>query len=278
MKIFEYKHADLGFAFGRISKALHDYAPSNISWVQDIDSCDIVLVHEVGAGEVPVMEQVLSHNKKLIIFQHTYFTSEYFNWNEFWERAELVVSFHDLRTYVPTSTANLFTTPWGADNKIFSRLAVRKFRKVFTTGYIKETENLFELYQACENTQNTMYHTGADFKFGKYYSHLSFLNDRDFNLMLNSCQYISCLRDIEGFEMMGVEGLFCGARPIVPDLPTYRWYKDHAIFIDMKGDIVKQLENTLNISPKEPDLQEMKEIKDKFSWQNIIPKIFMGIK
>jgi glycosyltransferase involved in cell wall biosynthesis len=276
MKVCEFLNPNWGHAFFRISKALHDYSPKEIEWT-DFEHADTYLVHVVGGGEIPEMEKGLEKKKKLIIFQHVYFTGGVYDWSQYWKQALLTVSFHNLKDYT-NKDFNFYSTPWGADSKLFSRLAIKKSYKVFTTGHIAETENIDKLYLACKNIKQTMYHTGTNFEFGEYYKYLPFLNDREFVVMLNGAQYISCLRDIEGFEMMGVEGLFCGARPIVPDLPTYRWYKDHGIFIDMNKDIVKQLEIILNSTPEEPSPLEMKEIHNKFSWQNLIPRIFQEIK
>jgi hypothetical protein len=46
----------------------------------------------------------------------------------------------------------------------------------------------------------------------------------------------------------------------------------------MNKDIVKQLEIILNTVPNEPSINEMKEIKFKFSWDQIVPKIFAELK
>lgn len=273
MKVCDYVSKNWGLAFGRISKAFHDYSPEWVEWT-DFAHCDTYMVNIVGGGEIQEIEKGLAHNKKLLLVQHTYFTGGDYDWLQYWKQALLTISFHDLKHYFPNEQFNFYATPWGADSKLFSRLALRKYRKVFTTGHVAETEDIDKLYEACKNTKNTMYHTGNNFEFGEYYKYLKYMSDPDLNVTLNSVQYVSCLREIEGFEMMGVEGLFCGARPIVPNLPTYRWYKDHAVFVDTTTDVVKQLESILNIVPKEPDGYEMSEIKKKFEWKNIIRNIF----
>ena len=274
IKIYEYQNKNLGMAFKRISKALHDYSPPDIKWTDYAGSASIILVHVVGGGEVPIMENVLESGRKLLIIQHVVKTGGVYPWNEYFKQAILSVSFHDLASYYPKDRFNSYSTPWGYDPKEFSRIEMPKKRKVLGTGYVADTECLDKLYQACLNTDNIMYHTGKDFEFGKNYYHLPWLNDVGFNEMLNSVQYTSCLRDIEGFEMMGVEGLVCGAVPIVPALDTYRWYRKHGIFVDMHSDITKQLEDILVLTPTPPDEDELEEIHQKFSWECIVPKIF----
>lgn len=274
LRIYEYTNPAWGTAFKRISKALHDYAPENVKWIDYPGGAQIILVHVVGGGEVPIMEDVLESGRKLLIVQHVVKTGGTYNWNEYFKQAILSISFHDLHSYYPKDKFNAYSTPWGFDPKEFSKLDIPKNRKVIGTGYVADTECLDKLYTACFNTKNYMFHTGKDFEFGEYYKHVPWLTPEQFNIMLNSVQYTSCLRDIEGFEMMGVEGLVCGAIPIVPDLSTYRWYRKHGIFIDMKKDIVKQLEDILVLTPTPPNEDELEEVHQKFSWEYIVPAIF----
>ena len=258
-KFFQVTRPEWGFAFSRIKKAIEQYAPSNIEWSKTKEEADVQIIHIVGTGEIPFIEEALDNRKKIILIQHVFFTGGVCDWNKYWERSLLTLSFHNLIDYVPESKAHLLSLPWGCDPKEFNRLAVKKRNKIFTTGHIAETESIDLLYEACKNTNQLMYHTGTNFGWDtKFYKFLPFQKDHEFNLLLNSIQYVLAARKIEGFEMAAVEGLFCGCRPIVPNLPTYRWYKDHGIFIDMNKDIVKQLEIILNSTPIEPNREEMK--------------------
>ena len=277
IKLFEYQNPSWGTAFKRISKAFHDYSPSNIQWKEYAGSADVVMVHVVGTGEIPIIEKVLKAGKKIIIVAHIYRTGGNIDWETLLPEAILSVSFHDFKSYFPNLNCNFYSTPWGVDNTIIYDMNIPKTRKILSTGYVADTECLDKLYQACVNTNNFMYHTGKNFEFGEKYVHIPWLNDQGFNTMLNSVQYTSCLRDIEGFEMMGAEGLFCGARPIVPDLPTYDWYEDFGYYVDMQKDIVKQLEDLLLLTPPVPKEDEMQRIRELFDWKNIVPSIFERI-
>ena len=74
-----------------------------------------------------------------------------------------------------------------------------------------------------------------------------------------------------------LEALFCGARPILYDLPSFRWYKGHAVFLNasIRGDelsdaIVEALQN-----PAEPvTADELTTLHATFSWQTIVPALF----
>jgi hypothetical protein len=277
MLVYEYRDPQWGRAFSRISDALHKHSPERIEWV-DHKSCEVALVHVVGGGEVKVIQSALDNYKKVVIFQHCYFTSMYDHWLDYWKQSNLTLSFHDLQSYTPEKF-NFYSTPLGADTDTF-RLINQGDRplKAFTTGHVASTENIDKIYQACNLTGNTLYHTGENFRYGHHYQFMEYMNDSAFVGILNNTQYIPCLREIEGFEMMGVEGLFCGARPIVPNLPTYRWYEGHAEFVDTQNNLLNQLVEIFNREPKPLTSDEYYELDLKFSWRNIVKNIFSKIE
>lgn len=59
------------------------------------------------------------------------------------------------------------------------------------------------------------------------YQHKAFLGINEFRDLLQTVTYVPVLRRSEGFEMMGVEALFSGTRPIVYETriesKPYRW-------------------------------------------------------
>ena len=277
MRVFEHKDHNLGKAFDRISKAFHQYSPEWIEWVSDPTISEMEILHAVGGGEVIPIENCISAGLKTIIIQHTYFTSGYYDWPKLWEEANLTVSFHDLTKYTDKKF-NFLHCPWGADKNTFYTTTSIRNRKVFTTGHVASTECIDKLYAACVLSNKDMYHTGEDFKFGSRYHFLPYIEDNELRQILNESQYISCLRDVEGFEMMGIEGLFCGATPIIPNIDTYDWYSKYSKVIDMKGNIVDQLVSILNEDPKEITLPELEEIRNTFDWKTIVTNIFTKIR
>jgi hypothetical protein len=274
MKAYNYRDQRWGRAFNRIEDALHKYS-YGVEWT-DLEHCDVAIVNVVGGGEASVIQNALDNHKKTVIFQHCYFTSMYDNWLDYWKQANLTISFHDLQSYTPEKF-NFYSTPLGADTEYFKNYNQERTVRAFTTGHVAETENIDKIYQACKESGHTLYHTGENFRYGSNYRFLSYMSDLAFVNMLNSTSYIPCLREIEGFEMMGVEGLFCGARPIVPKLPTYRWYEGHAEFVDTQNNLVEQLVNIFNREPKPISKEEYYEIDRKFSWKNIVKNIFEKI-
>ena len=273
MKLFEYKNPSWGIAFTRISDALHKFAPDWVEWVQDYDTCDIALIHVVGTGEIELLEKP----KPKVIIQHCYFTAGApgVNYIKFWKQSILTVSFHNLPSYTDRKFP-FYHMPWGADADMFKLLLnTPRTIKILATGHVAETEGIDKVFEAARNTGTVLYHTGHNFNWDKsHYTFLQNLNDSQFVELLNSVQYVSALRFIEGFELMAIEGLFCGARPIIPNDPTYDWYREYAYTIDRNSDIVKQLENIIKNPPRPILTDEYETIVQKFSWQTLIPNFY----
>jgi hypothetical protein len=277
MKVYEYANPSWGKAFSRISFELRKHAPEWVEWVSSMDDCEIAIVHEVGGAETIQMRDALEKRKKLVIVQHTYFTSGYSRWEEIWEQAMLTTSFHNLPEYT-TKKFEFHHTPWGADPDIFYLENYSRSIKVFSTGHVSRTENLDKVYDACLKTHNTMYHTGENFKYGLMYRFMPYMTDDKLRTTLNQTEYVPCLREYEGFELMGIEGLFCGARPIVPNLPTYDWYRRYSYVVDMRMDVTEQLVGFLSNPSLPIPPEEYKEIVSIFSWGRIIKDIYTAIQ
>lgn len=113
--------------------------------------------------------------------------------------------------------------------------------------------------------------------------HLGFVSDDEFVHEMQSAAYVSALRKTEGFELAGVEGLFCGARPLVYDIPTYRWYRGHAVFMpDPRRTPSASMFDTLVDALKAPARpvtpEEHVELRRHFSWTKIVPTLYEKIR
>lgn len=110
-----------------------------------------------------------------------------------------------------------------------------------------------------------------------FHDSLGRVDDAEMVREMQSARYAAVLRKFEGFELPGIESIFCGARPIVWDIPTYRWYRGHALFLDakLKGEAsTDQLEGFLRTPPKPVGDAEMEILHEKFSWQRLSPRFF----
>lgn len=277
MKIYEFKNPNWGIAFTRISNALHDHSPNWVEWTINEDKADLRIIHVVGGGEIPELQKP---GPKVII-QHCYFTASAneYNYDKYWEQAVLTSSFHNLPNYT-NKKFNFHHMPWGASPEIFYRIPeIHKDFPIIATGHVSETECIDKVYEACKTLKLRMLHTGQNFLWDtKYYMYLPYITDKGFNELLNRCNYVSALRLIEGFELMAIEGLFCKARPIVPENSTYDWYREYGYTIDSKKDIVEQLKDILSQPPRIFTEEEYKIIVDKFAWKTIVPNFFTKIK
>lgn len=276
MKIQEIKHKDLGKCMDRISLAFHTHFP-NVEW--GANSPDLKLVYLFGDGEKKILDQ-LDNLDNVILFQITYFTGDIppETWLPYWKRAKLVISFHDLKSYYPNEDFNFLLTPLGAEPELFPVSLEPRTLKVFTTGHVFETECLDSIFLACTETKTKMYHTGEDFKwYPEAYQFLPYMNDAEFLGYLQKSQYIAGLRLIEGFEMMCIEGAMTGAVPIVPNLPTYSFYKDIGIYIDVNKNIVQQLKDVFERPYSPLTLEQIKYTRETFAWSTICKPLYNRI-
>ena len=282
IKIWEFTRPTWGVVFKKISTYLRKYSPDWIQWTNNMNESDLQIVHVVGTGECSIMDTC----KNLIVFQQCYSTAQadIVSYDTYWERSILSISFHPLNEYTHKKF-NFLRTPLGADPTIFRQRPVQKLFDVCVTGYVPETECIDKLYTAVSTSGKKMIHTGQDFSkiFGwspQHYLYRTFMPEEKLAETLCQSRYVSCMRLEEGFEVMGVEGLMCGTRPIVPNLRTYDFYKEHAEFVDVSNPnlIVDQLIKILNTEPKPIDQNEMQTIVHTFSWKNIVDNIFSTLQ
>ena len=81
--------------------------------------------------------------------------------------------------------------------------------------------------------------------------------------------------------MAGVESLFSGTRPIVYDLPSFRWYRGHAEMITPASngsETFERLAAVLASEPRPVSDAEMGELHAKFAWQTIVPSLFERVR
>jgi len=90
---------------------------------------------------------------------------------------------------------------------------------------------------------------------------------------LNRCAWVSGLRYGEGFELPVIEGLACGARPIVFDRADMRdWYAGHAVFVpELTGRDLEDVLTAVMAQPPDPvTLAERESILRRFDWEPIV--------
>jgi hypothetical protein len=273
MKIQEISNPALGKAFDRISLAFHKHFP-NVEWTDQ--NPDIKTIQLLGQGEVDLLNK-MDRLDNVILFQMNFHTSGVSAevWQELWKKCKLVISFHDLKSYYPDLEFNFYRTALGAEPEEFPvNLSIPRDNKVFSTGHVAETEGLDLIYEACKKTNNIMFHTGENFHWGSNYHFIPYMSNAMFSKSLQTVQYVPGLRFIEGFELMCIEGAMTGAVPIVPNLPTYDFYKDFGIYIDTNKNIVEQLVNIFDSEYKPLSIEQINYVRNIFSWDRICSEIY----
>jgi len=110
-----------------------------------------------------------------------------------------------------------------------------------------------------------------------FHDNLGRISDAQMVAEMQGARYAAVLRKHEGFEMPGIESIFCGARPIVYDLPSFRWYKGHAVFLNASFGPAEHSAELIAVLKQPPAVvtdAELTELRNKFAWQRIVPALF----
>lgn len=281
VRIFEDNNPNFGKAFQRIGGALRSYSPDDVTWVDNKELADLFVVHVVGGEEFGKLLRGEYDLSRTIIVQHCLYTTDITvdKWQPIWKESRAVVSWNNLYNVIPDGT-KFVRIPWGADENLFSVTpSYNKNIKVFATGHVAKSECIDDIYEACKATGNIMNHTGENFKWdSRFYKFHSYMNDGMYSSLLGRSQYVAGLRIIEGFEMACIEGAMTGSVPIVPNLPSYDFYKDFGIMIDMKLPVADQLISIFNDEYKSLSKDQIDYVRNEFSWKNVCSRFYKELE
>jgi len=152
-------------------------------------------------------------------------------------------------------------TPWGVDHRKFIRMNIPRDIDLVYTGLVAETEAHNEIEKACSELNARCFHAKGD------------LSDFELVYILNRARYVSAMRHHIGFELIGLEGAFCGSVPLYLDYPIYRlWFNNIGVFINPRN-IVEDLKRILKQDPKPIPLEKL----EMFKCENISRKVWEKI-
>ena len=274
----------LSRAMDRVADALKKFAPPTVQIVNDIPQADVVFLHVIGFPETWSAVQTLrSRGKKYVILQYCMRSTQEPKleaWLDIWRGAEAVYSYFDLEAYwkedggsgtLKDLDIEFVHAPLGADSKVFAYPGdvARKFT-ILTSGYLPEWEGVLEAHQAVVNTDGVMIHLGpGDARYSHRVDQILGCTDQVLARRYQQCKYVAGLRRAEGFELPAVEGLLCGARPIVFDRPHYRqWYGNFAEYIP-EGDFettAKAIQDIFEAEYRSVTTEERFAAASLFSW------------
>lgn len=276
----------------RIATALRRYAPPNVSISTFPRNNDLTVIYAIGRRDAieRQVEDILKRGKKYAIIQvclRSTMSPKTQDWFDIWRNAAVVWSYYDLDAAINADAEplpgfdgyyhlpNFYHAPLGADAEVFQ--LQRNLKKggdyiIMSSGQSRLSESVRECHLAAREVGRESVHLGADLKLPFVHCYSS-VPDSILRGLYNMCEFVSGLRRKEGFELPAVEGLLCGARPVVFDTPDYHWnYGPHAEYIqetDRQG-VVDQLVELFKRGARPVTADEREQAVERFNWEKIV--------
>lgn len=231
-------------AMVRIARALSTHHPSHVKIVNDRRDADLLILYVIGLDAVEFVSH-LPPTQKVAVIQCCLYPGAptYHQWHPLWRRASLVMSYYNLLTNSQDVGFRFYHSPLGLDPAFANSIeggdtggsgtGSPRLPLVITCGRVSGPgcEAIEEVWQAAHIAQHRVIHLGPPDIQGirdptTRYPHVSFTQPHDkalANLYL-SARWVAALRHVEGFELPAIEGLVCGARPILFDQPDLRYW------------------------------------------------------
>lgn len=258
----------------RVAAALAEHAPAHVEITGRRDAADLVVSHVIGP------DSDLPAPRREAVIQYCLRSSASFDWPSRWRDAALVWSYYDLPALGFTDM-NFYHAPLGVD-AVFCEMPIATHQRthVMTSGYVSSAkgEAIEEMAMAAWMLGMPVKHLGPSniegmsMSPGEGWTSLFDISDKALREHYHTCLWVSGLRHWEGFELPVIEGLACGARPIVFDRPDMRqWYDEHAVFVPEStgSELVGHLLDVLDEEPEPVDEAERAWVAERFSWKTI---------
>ena len=268
----------------RIATALRRYAPPDVEVVSAQAEADLVILYAIGRCEALLREAdaIWSRVRKYAVIQVCLRSTQKphtSNWLPLWDKATVIWSYYDLRRAMEEDSIyyrlndNFYHAPLGADASVFYPRGANQFGYyiIATSGLSRLSESVRECILAAKQVDWYVLHIGAWMKGTE--DCLVDVDDEELACGYSNCHFVSGLRRTEGFELPAIEGLLCGARPIVFNTPDYKWnYGDHAEYIqetDRQG-VVEQLVQLFRRGARPVTEEELQRARQRYNWETII--------
>lgn len=293
-KYFDYKMkiyctAPDDHALKRVEKALIQYAPSDVEFVSDKKQADLVILHVTGRLEHTQREvdRIRKRGQKYAVIQYVVRSSinpDLIDWlDSVWLNAEMVWSYYDIgndltdeyerKTAQHCHLNNLYHAPLGVDSEVFQDRHIERDFMIGCSGRHALSESVKECVMAAKANNGRTFHLGHDLRRGSDVLCVKGMTDYTLSHFYSRCEFVSGLRRIEGFELPVIEGLLCGARPIVFDRPEMRhWYGEIAEFIHegTREEVTEQLTSLFKRGARPIKQWEKDLVRERFDWKTII--------
>ena len=300
----------------RVCGALRDFAATSehpVCFVGTREGADVELVHLDRETEASRALSRPAHAPPFVAFQHglAFADAPRSLFRAVWKRSILTVSFQDLAADASNASFAFMPMPWGADDGMFTPSSTDTHpttrRSILMMGDQPDIESLGEILFAAAHANLTVRHIGdpinqlcgacgrflttpflcepLDALGGRspcaFHTNLGRVSDAQLVKEMREALYVPALRKFEGFEISGAEALFCGTRPIVYDISTYRWYTGHAAFVPSGLESTALFHRLVGIfqrSPQPVSRSELRELHATFAWGRLVPRLFARIR
>jgi len=266
----------------RIERALARYAPTGVTLVHREAEADVVLLH-VGGRFDHVSRHVADlrlRGKQYVILQLVLRACSHprtADWLPLWKDALFVWSYYDLLDEMRIDRVSpegvvFYYSPLGVDPTIFRPTGGPRPYLIFVEGDNPERDSVIEINRACRRTGAKFVHVGPKLlDHPGRIEHRENVSDDELVGLYNSCQFVSGLRTIEGFELCAAEGLLCGARPILFDRRDQRgWFGVFAEYMpENHAHIANWLGEFLTEGARPVSDVELAAARYAFSWERI---------
>jgi glycosyltransferase involved in cell wall biosynthesis len=284
MRVYVTPPSNMSRAMFRVARALRRYAPKDIEVVDDIRDADTQILHVIGRDVLTYDSR--AENVAVIQYCTDGCRTQLEEWAFLWQRSLAVWSYYDLRSLMP-SDANFYYAPLGIDSAFrsdYDRDAKRDIG-VVTSGYVNGScaEAIEEVAHAASRAGLKTVHIGPipinlTRELPNTFSNAFNISDFQLASIYRRAQFVSGLRHVEGFEMPAIEGLACGARPIVFEREDMRsWYDDCAMFVYEDASLETNLEAIFKQGAAVVTPAERESALRRFDWQRIIDGFWQSV-
>jgi hypothetical protein len=279
LKAFVKAPGAMSRAMFRVEKALTRYAPRDVEIVQRAKDADVQILHVIGGDALSYQ----SDAARTAAIQYCVSTAGGGDWQSFWSRQLCTWSYYDLHTQMPHD-ACFYHAPLGLDDAFKEPILGSPLRPigVITSGYVTGpgAEAILEVAIAAHAAGLRVMHIGpkpvptslkTKIDMPPGWRNVEGVSDDELANLYRSARWVSGLRFVEGFELPVIEGLACGARPIVFERADMRqWYSANAVFVPEAGNLVEALTGIFSEQPDDVTAHERAEVIAQFNWKPII--------
>ena len=286
MKVYVKCPSTLSRAMFRVANALERWAPDDLVLVEREDDADLLVLHVIGLEALGYRT-----DQPCAVIQYcTGGGQDLSAWRPLWERARVVWSYYNLFPHLPTGARyvqHFYHAPLGIDTVFRTDFTPRpRDITVLTSGYVNGhgQEAIEEPTLSAQRVNATSAHLGPiptglspNVKVNSKYD----LGDSQLASLYRRVKYVAGLRFVEGFELGVVEGLACGARPVVFDRSDNRhWFGDHALYVpECDGEeLVARLAQILAEEPRPVSREERRLVLDQFNWRTLVTEFWARVK